>query len=88
MPIVLLAAAGVQNAEIARRMGTCDDTARKWRRRYCQQGMEGLADARRPGRPRVYPAATVAQVKTLAYLNRLLARIHKHDRYWPLPMAA
>jgi transposase len=64
--IVLLAAAGAGNSEIARRLGTCADTARKWRRRYCEKGLEGLADAPRAGRPRVFPAAVVAGVKALA----------------------
>jgi transposase-like protein len=58
--IVLLAAGGVANCAIAERLGICEDTARKWRRRYCEQGIEGLADAPRPGRPRVFPAAVVA----------------------------
>ena len=64
--IVLLAAAGTGNSEIARRLETCADTARKWRRRYCEKGLEGLADAPRAGRPRVFPAAVVAGVKALA----------------------
>jgi len=64
--IVLLAAGGAGNSEIARRLGTCEDTARKWRRRYCEKGLEGLADAPRPGRPRVFPAAVVAEVKAMA----------------------
>jgi hypothetical protein len=64
--IVLLAADDAGSAEIARRLGTCEDTARKWRRRYCEKGIGGLADLPRPGRPRVFPAAAVAQVKALA----------------------
>jgi len=48
---VLLAADGVANCAIAQRLGICQDTARKWRRRYCGQGIEGLADAPRPRRP-------------------------------------
>ena len=35
--IVLLAAGGLANRVIADRLGVCEDTARKWRRRYCQQ---------------------------------------------------
>jgi len=34
--IVLLAGDGVSNAEIATRLGTCENTARKWRRRFCR----------------------------------------------------
>ena len=56
--IVLLAAAGTANRVIAERLGICQDTARKWRRRYCEQGIEGLSDAPRPGRPRVFPPAS------------------------------
>jgi hypothetical protein len=56
----------VGNAEITRRLGTCEDTARKWRRRYCRKGAEGLADLPRAGRPWVFQAAVVAQVKALA----------------------
>ena len=64
--VVLLAADGVANCAIAERLGLCQDTARKWRRRYGEQGIEGLADAPRPGRPRVFPATVVAGVKALA----------------------
>ena len=64
--IVLLAAAGTANRVIAERLGICQDTARKWRRRYCELGIGGLADAPRPGRPRVFPATVVAGVKALA----------------------
>jgi transposase len=64
--IVLLAADGLPNAVIAARLGVCDDTARKWRRRFHQQGFDGLADAPRPGRPRKFPAQVVAEVKALA----------------------
>ena len=64
--IVLLAAGGAGNGEIARRLGTCEDTARKWRSRYCRDGLDGLADAPRAGRPRMFPAAVVAGIKALA----------------------
>ena len=33
--IVLAAAAGQSNAQIARRLGVTEDTVRKWRRRWC-----------------------------------------------------
>ncbi len=64
--IVLMAAGGAANCVIAARLGTCEDTARKWRRRYCEKGLAGLADAPRPGRPRKFPATVVAGVKALA----------------------
>ena len=64
--IVLMAADGAANSAIAARLGVCEDTARKWRRRYCHSGVVGLADAPRPGRPRKFPARVVAEVKALA----------------------
>jgi transposase-like protein len=64
--IVLLASAGTANRVIAERLGICEDAARKWRRRYRELGIGGLADAPRPGRPRVFPATVVAGVKALA----------------------
>ncbi|MFG2638843.1 helix-turn-helix domain-containing protein [Streptomyces sp. NPDC048362] len=42
--IVLLAAAGAGNSEIAGRLGICEDTARKWRRRYGEKGLGGLCE--------------------------------------------
>src|SRR3984957_3067529 len=63
--IVLLAAGGLENRVIADRLGICEDTARKWRRRYCQGGLAGLADAPRPGRPRAVPGRAVAEGKAL-----------------------
>ena len=64
--IVLAAADDASNAEIARRLGVCDDTVRKWRARFCQQGLPGLADRPRPGRQRTFPKTAEAEVKALA----------------------
>jgi transposase len=64
--IVLLAAEGLPSSVIAARLGVCEDTARKWRRRYREQWIDGLADAPRPGRPRKFAARAVAEVKALA----------------------
>jgi len=46
--VVLLAADDVANCAIAERLGICEDTARKWRRRYCEQGIEGWPTPRDP----------------------------------------
>ena len=50
--IVLLAADGVSNTEIAARVGVSRPTVIDWRGRYARSGMAGLADAPRTGRPR------------------------------------
>jgi transposase len=64
--IVLAAADGATNAAIARKLGVSDDTVRKWRRRFGEDGLDGLRDLPRSGRPRVFAAAVVAEVKALA----------------------
>jgi transposase len=64
--IVLLAADGVQNVDIARWVGVCVDVASKWRKRFCQEGLAGLADRSRSGRPRVFGSEVVAGIKALA----------------------
>lgn len=64
--IVLFAADGQCNADIARALGVVVDTVRKWRKRFCREGLPGLADRPRSGRPRVFPATVVAEVKALA----------------------
>ena len=64
--IVLAAADGEANAQIGRDLEVCVDTVRKWRRRYCADGLEGLRDRPRPGRPPVFTPVEVAGVKALA----------------------
>jgi transposase len=51
--IVLLAAQGVPNAEIARRVGVSHPTVIQWRNRYVAGGISGLGDLDRSGRPPV-----------------------------------
>jgi len=50
--IVLLASEGVSNTEIAARTGVSRPTVIGWRARYELEGIEGLLDMARPGRPR------------------------------------
>jgi transposase len=56
--IVLLAAAGKQDLEIAAEIGISNQKAARWRRRFLQLGLAGLEkDAPRPGRtPTITPA--------------------------------
>jgi transposase len=51
--IVLLAADGVSNTQIAARVGVSRQTVVSWRARYARSGIVGLRDESRPGRPRV-----------------------------------
>lgn len=64
--IVLAAAEGDSNAQIARDLGLHLDTVRTWRGRFAAAGMKGLVDRPRSGRPPVFAATVVAGVKALA----------------------
>jgi DNA-binding CsgD family transcriptional regulator len=57
--IVLLAAEGASNTDIAARVGATRQTVVTWRRRYVEGGLAGLEDADRPGRPRVHDEVVV-----------------------------
>jgi transposase len=64
--IVLDAAAGLPSTLIAQRVGVTPNTVRKWRKRFCTHGYAGLRDRPRSGRPRVFAAVVVAEVKAIA----------------------
>jgi transposase len=55
--IVLLASEGLANTRIAERVGVSLPTVLLWRSRFAEHGLDGLADAPHPGRPRVYGRA-------------------------------
>ena len=50
--IVLLAAEGTPNVEIARLVGVSRPTVNAWRTRYAERGLPGLAEEKRSGRKR------------------------------------
>ena len=52
--IVLLAAEGLGNSAIGRQVGCNRATAVLWRGRFARQGLAGLLDQPRPGRPRSF----------------------------------
>lgn len=64
--IVLLCADGVSNTAIAERVDVHVGVVSKWRKRFCEEGLEGLSDRKRSGRPRLFPAEVVAEVKAMA----------------------
>ena len=49
--IVLMAAAGLDNDEIAERLDTGREVVSKWRKRFFEQGLAGLEERPRGGRP-------------------------------------
>ena len=61
--IVLLAAEGKENREIASQLGITRETVGRWRRRYAESGMQGIEkDAPRPGRAPSISAAKVRKI--------------------------
>ena len=65
--IVLLAADGLNNTEIARELGIHRNVAGKWRSRFVEHRLDGLTDEPRPGQPRKITDEMVEEVivKTL-----------------------
>jgi transposase len=65
--IVLAAAEGPNNTEIAQRLGVAVSSVRKWRKRFAEHRLDGLTDEPRPGQPRKITDAKVEEVivKTL-----------------------
>ena len=53
--IVLMAADGLDNDEIAARLDTRREVVSKWRKRFFEQGLAGLEERPRGGRPPVFP---------------------------------
>jgi transposase len=65
--VVLLASQGLNNTEIAARLGVHRAMVRKWRSRFVEFRLDGLIDEPRPGKPRTISDEQVEQVivKTL-----------------------
>jgi Winged helix-turn helix len=55
--LILYAADGMIDKEIAVSCDCHPQVVSKWRRRFCEQGIEGLEDRPRAGRPRRFPPA-------------------------------
>jgi transposase len=59
--IVLLAAEGLENKEISRRLGADQGTVGTWRRRFAERRLDGLHDEPRPGAPRQITDDAIAE---------------------------
>ena len=64
--IVLAGADGLENVEIAAYVGVDVNTVSKWRKRFFEEGIDGLSDRHRSGRPRTFPPLVIAEIKELA----------------------
>jgi DNA-binding NarL/FixJ family response regulator len=52
--MILMAAEGLSNDEIARRLDTRRDVVSMWRKRFFTERLAGLEEVARPGRPRTF----------------------------------
>ncbi len=56
--VLACAESAAGNAGVAAQLGLTTDTVRKWRTRFAEAGLDGLADHDRPGRPKAALALT------------------------------
>jgi transposase len=75
--IVLAAAEGLGNTQIAERLGVRRATARTWRRRFAEHRLDGLLGEPRPGRPR-----TVTDEQVEAVITRTLETTPVNATRW------
>ena len=81
--IVLGCAAGKPNKEVAAEVGVWPQTVGKWRRRFVERRLEGLADEPRPGGPR-----TITDEQIEAVVVATLERQPKDATHWSRPSMA
>ena len=77
--IVMSAAEGLQNIEIAERLGVSANTVAKWRRRFASARCAGLYDEPRPGAPRRIDDDAVAET-----IRKTLEETPTNATHWSL----
>ncbi len=77
--IVLMAAEGVPNHAIAEKVNLSPQIVCKWRQRYLQQGLSGLHDELRPGRPR-----SVSDEKVALLVRKTLQTKPQDRTHWTI----
>jgi len=78
--IVLLAAEGRNNTQIAKAVSTTQQTVGKWRQRYLDAGLDGLLDEPRSGTPRKLSDEQVERVLTRTLESQPRAATHWSTR--------
>jgi hypothetical protein len=53
--MILMAAEGMSNQQIATRLNTRREVVSRWRKRFFEDRLAGLQERSRPGRPRAFP---------------------------------
>ena len=75
--IVLAAADGLKNTEIAEQLGISRNMAATWRSRFAEHRLDGLTDEPRPGRPR-----TISDEQVDAVITKTLESTPKDATHW------
>jgi transposase len=75
--IVLAAAEGPNNTEIAAQLGVAVSSVRKWRNRFAEHRLDGLSDEPRPGRPR-----TISDEQVDVVITKTLESTPKNATHW------
>jgi putative transposase len=77
--IVLMAAEGVPNHAIAEKVNLSPQMVCKWRQRYLQQGLSGLHDELRSGRPR-----SVSDEKVAVLVRKTIQTKPQNGTHWTI----
>ena len=77
--IILMDAEGLTNQAIARRVELSMQAVSKWRKRYVEQGLSGLHDELRPGRPR-----SISDEEVAAVVKKTLQTKPKDGTHWTI----
>lgn len=78
--IILLSADGLKNGEVAERAGCSPATVTKWRRRWFEEGLDGMSDAPRSGPPRTVTDEKVEEVIALTLETKPKGATHWSTR--------
>ncbi len=81
--IILACGQGLTATEVAERLSKRLLSVQMWRRRYLEQGVSGLEDRPRSGRPRKLSHANVR-----AILKATVERIPRESTYWSVRLMA
>ncbi|HEV7279399.1 MAG TPA: IS630 family transposase [Pirellulaceae bacterium] len=75
--IVLACAEGADNVQVAKALGVTNPTVGKWRNRFVEKRLDGLADDPRPGAPRTIDDDRVAEV-----VRKTIESTPKNATHW------
>ena len=81
--IILMSAEGQSNLTIATRLRLSQATVGQWRRRFLEQGITGLHDELRPGRPR-----TISDERVARLVRRTLETKPGNGTHWSIRQIA